>query len=395
MPSSQTVAEAIAAALDRSDRISFETFMELALYHDPGGYYVSGPGAKGLGRRGDYFTSVSVGACFGFLLARQVADLWRQFGRPSGFTLVEAGANDGPLARDIHEGLKSIEPDLAESLRWVLVETSPALRRDLARSMPMEVRCLERLDPLREAPVTGLVLANELIDALPVRRVRFENGAWRELFVTRAHDGGGGMFAWRSGPVCDQGLAAELERLGRDFPDGYTTEINLRAGPWVRSAAAALRRGGVLIIDYGYPSARYYHATRTDGTLRTFSRHRAGDDPLANPGELDITAHVDFTRLADAARSAGLAVAGFSDQNRYLTRLAEPWLRSLENNPAHQGGRDDAAFIRQFKTLTFGGSMGRSFHALALSKSTAAGAAAGDAPPQWPALPGNPWDRLR
>ncbi|CAN5257044.1 SAM-dependent methyltransferase [soil metagenome] len=323
-----------AALLSPGGRIPFERFMDLALYHRPGGYYASRPARQRPGRGGDFYTSVSVGRCFGFLLARQLAETRRELGDPVPVSLVDCGGYDGQLARDIAE----------------------------ASSFPVETVVVEqgegatRLADLAARPVRGLILANELVDAFPVHRVRFRGGRWTELYVDAD-------LRESEGPLSDPRLA----RLGEGFPEGYTTEINLRADAWLAEAFAALDTGLLLVIDYGYESEEYYAPHRVGGTLRTYAGHRAGDNPLAlPPGSCDITAHVDFSALRRAAEAVGFRAAALEDQHHYLTRLATPWLRELESDPAHFAAA--APLLRQFKTLTHPGIMGRTFRVLALRK---------------------------
>ncbi len=332
----QPVGAAILTALRKSPdgRIPFERFMELSLYHRPGGYYASLPEETRTGRGGDFYTSVSVGRCFGMLLSRQLAQVRDAIEAPGGVAVADCGGHDGQLARDIAD----------------------------AADFPVETILIENgsdgttLAELARSPVRGMIVANELVDALPVHRIRFRDGAWRELYVDRA-------MTLVEGELSDP----RLSRLGTDFPDGYTTEINLRAESWLAEAHAALDAGLLLVIDYGYEAEAYYAPSRTDGTLRTYLDHRAGSDPLAHaPGTCDITAHVDFTALRVAAERVGFRAGELEDQHHYLIKLAAPWLMELEADPAKFAAA--SPLLRQFQTLTHPGIMGRSFRVLPLWK---------------------------
>jgi SAM-dependent MidA family methyltransferase len=191
-----------------------------------------------------------------------------------------------------------------------------------------------------------------------VRKVR---DGWRERRV----DFQNGRFTWNDAPLSD---SAQVATLPQDLSDGYTTELNLPAGPWIAEVAAKLQRGWVLAIDYGFPHAEYYRPERTGGTLSAYANHQRVEDPLSSPGEIDLTAHVDFTALAEAARGAGLEVAGFTDQHHFMVGLARLHFRDAgELTPALEKEH------RAFKTLMHPNLMGSAFKAICFTK------AAGDA----------------
>jgi SAM-dependent MidA family methyltransferase len=180
-------------------------------------------------------------------------------------------------------------------------------------------------------------------------------------------------FAWSDDPIRSDALRARVERLGDDFPDGYTTEVNLNYGRWIRSVGRRFQQGILLVFDYGFSRDDLYHADRTEGTLQTYLGHTSGVDPLAHAGRCDITSHVDFTELAERALEEGFDVLGFLDQNHFLMGIGEPWLMELER--AGIGGAEADAvtserssLLRQFQTLTHPGIMGRDFKVLVLGK---------------------------
>ena len=351
--------ESLTARLQQAIRaggpMPFPSFMAAALYDPADGYYTR-PGRTG--RDGDFYTSVSVGPVFGELMAGQFCAVWEAMGRPAPFHVLERGANDGRFAADVLTWAERERPDFAAALRYVIDEplAGPAAGQR------------ERLAPFagrwqHGAPqgVTGVFFANELLDAVPFRRVARRNGTWVERCVGLDADE---HFTWVDAPLRDRTARARLESLGPDFPEGYETEVSPAAASEVRLAAAQLAAGALFFVDYGFTATDYYDPLRTRGTLRCYRGHRAHEDPFEDPGETDITAHVDFSFMADAARASGCAVAGFVDQGRFLTGAAADSLTKME------GRRDPATakWCRQFQTLVHPGHLGRSFHVLTLTK---------------------------
>jgi SAM-dependent MidA family methyltransferase len=329
--------------------ITFSEFMGAALYDPEHGYYASGRAV--IGRKGDFITSVSVGPLFGRLLARQFGAWWEELGRPAPFTLVEQGAHDGRLAGDVLEGLRLQNPECFAATRYVVVEPSKSWREKQAAQLAVfadKLSWVAAPEELRE--VVGVVFSNELLDAFPVHRVRRESGAWRERYVTMQND----AFAWRDGELSSAALRAHLAKLP-PAPDGYETEVNLLIEPWARSSAAALRRGYLLVIDYGYERAEYYRQERAHGTLSGYLGQGRAEDLLARPGEIDLTAHVDFTTLIETAEAAGLRLAGFTDQHRFLAPLGAAHFSESGND----GQR--AQELRAFKTLMHPELLGAAF----------------------------------
>ncbi len=312
----------------------FRDFMARALYDPQHGYYASGR-AK-IGRKGDFFTSVSVGPLFGALLARQFTEIWEKLGRPADFTLVEQGAHDGTLAADVLSALPAGFPD-----RLTIIEPSPHWRAlQEAKLAGREVRWVESVEALE--PFVGIHYSNELLDAFPVHLLHRVDGEWHERAVAVEGDG----FGWVDVSLSD-------DRLREHFGGSVATrEINLEALDWIKALAAKVIRGVVLAIDYGY--------TRADlppnGTLEAIASHRRVD-LLTAPGEADLTAHIDFTALASAS---GLDLLGFTDQHHFLTGLAR--LHFVE------GERPDPRDMREFQTLSHPTMLGRSFKALALGR---------------------------
>jgi SAM-dependent MidA family methyltransferase len=324
----------IAAEIAAAGRITFHRFMELALYHPLHGYYAAPH--EVIGPRGDYITSPELSPLFGAMVGRQVAEVWALLGRPAPFTVVEVGPGNGTLAADLLRWAARAAPDLRRALHYVLVERGDALRSRQQRLLAGEPG-VSWAAALPEA-VTGCIVANELLDAFPVHVVRVEGGALYEAYVVcRA-----GAFAESWGPPSTPAIARYFEALGLLPGEGALAEVNLEAPRWMRAAGAALARGLILTLDYGYPAGRLYAPWRRRGTLLCFSRHTAGDDPFVRVGRQDITAHVDFTTVARAGAEAGLTLAGFTTQREFLTSLGiHEALR-----PAGGRGYDEEHFAR-------------------------------------------------
>jgi SAM-dependent MidA family methyltransferase len=293
--------------------LSFGRFMELALYAPGLGYYSAG--AVKLGPGGDFVTAPQMSALFSRCMARSCASV---LGRTGG-EILELGAGTGAMAAAVLQELAAagVLPE-----RYAILEVSADLaarQRQALSALPRElagrVVWLERLPA---QPIDGVILANEVADALPCRRFLCEDGRVRELGVSL--DAAGSFVESAAQP--DPALAGECARLFRELgaglPDGYVSEMCLAVDPWIQTVAGCLRHGAFVLCDYGLTQRHYYHPQRTTGTLRCHFRQRVHDDPYVNVGVQDITAWVDFTRVARAALAAGLGVAGFATQAAFL-----------------------------------------------------------------------------
>jgi SAM-dependent MidA family methyltransferase len=305
---------AIAAAVDDAGgALPFRDFMQLALYHPTLGYYTSRRYV--IGRSADYVTSPELTPLFGAMLGRQLREMWERLDRPQSFDAVEAGPGTGILARDVLAWAARSAPDFAAALRYTLVETSPTLAERQRATLAAEGFEAESRDSLPSG-VTGCIFSNELLDAMPVHRVAVEDGALREVYVTR--DGDGFAEELRD-PHRD--VTAYFEALSLLPGEGCRAEVNVEAPRWIASAAAALDRGYLLTFDYGYASDDLYAGWREDGTLLCFYRHNPSADPYARIGRQDITSHVDFTTIRRSGEDAGLQTLGLTTQALFLTAL--------------------------------------------------------------------------
>jgi SAM-dependent MidA family methyltransferase len=322
----------IRAEILRDGPIPFARFMELALYDPDGGYYRSTTARPGRG--GDFLTAPELHPIFGLTLSRLVAEVWERLGRPRPFTIREYGAGTGTLALALLEGFRTAHPDLAEVVAYGPIEVEPdriaALASQLAQAGWKDV-----LVEARESatPIDGLVLANEVLDALPAHRVRQRGAALRELAVELTPDGR--LIEVEVEPSTPA-LAGRLADEGITLVDGQTAEICLALDDWVATASAGLRRGLLLLIDYGAPAPDLYDPVRRrDGTLRAYLRHQVHDDPYRHVGRQDLTAHVDVTAVERAAGRAGLETVGITTQAEALVGLGiEERLRAIQADPA-------------------------------------------------------------
>ena len=352
------VAELLRGQIHRSGPLRFPDFMATALYHPTHGYYARG--TRQIGRGGDFFTSVSVGPLFGELLARRFLAEWRLTGCPAPWRIIEAGAHDGTLAADVLTALRSLDTRAFDALDYVIAEPLPALQaaqRATLEPFRQRVRIIADLTALAADPLPGIAFGNEVLDALPCHLVQRSENRWLERLVAVNADG---HFVWETGEIGDPVLLDMLSLLGDDFPTGYRSEARTCYAGLLEPLARALHHGLMVWIDYGFARPDYYHPDRTTGTLRTFANHQAGDDPLLSPGLTDITAHVDFTAVAEAAQTLGGHSVGFRSQGSWLIDTARAMLLERDGHP-------DPAFARQFQTLTHPAHLGGRFHVLELS----------------------------
>lgn len=308
-------------------RQTFAEFMSQALY-GPDGYYTRRPRLGGEGA--DFFTSPELHPVFGALIGRQVAEVWEELGRPTQFELVEYGPGSGALCRDILAWARHDATEFAEALRVSLVEVSPPLRAAQRQTLERARIDLERvrwLDPTTASSerVVGFVLANELLDALPVHLVTVRDDTLLERYV----ESKGSVRRLVDGAPSTARLIHYFDRLGLRPGEGCVAEANLEAVELVGQMAASLTRGMLLILDYGYPAPELYAASRTHGTLLCYRQHTLNSDPFSHVGQQDITSHVDFTSVAQAGERAGLITHALLDQTVFLANLGLPAYRRL------------------------------------------------------------------
>jgi SAM-dependent MidA family methyltransferase len=381
----------------RGGRITFERFMELALYHPQYGYYTGSESSRGgsprIGKTGDYFTSVSVGPLFGKLLAKQFLKFREELGHPPEFEVVEFGGHRGQLRADV-----------------------------LAAAPDLRYRIIEAGDPPPES-IIGCVFSNEFLDALPVHVVHVKNGTWQEVYVRTASPspepspsrgegqhtaekrpgsrqsqssplggedkepvlslpkdegatnrsplpsggedkGEGASFEEVLGPLSTPRLAEYLRDLPAQHMEGYRTEVNLRALDWLADVARRLKRGWIITIDYGYERHEYFAPHHRDGTLLCYHHHTKSANPYTNIGEQDITALVEFTSFIEHGKKLGLEPVVFTDQSHYLLQIGESEISEIVERTAGRPSKERAA-IHQ---LIHPELMGRAFKVLVQRK---------------------------
>ena len=339
--------------------IPFARFMELALYCPETGYYERNQ--DNVGRRGDFITSVSTGSLFGELLAFQFAEwLMEMRSAECGVRIVEAGAHDGKLVADILRWLQSHRPKLFSELEYWILEPSlvrQQWQRETLKHFP-NVRWFAGFDDLKlkskNSKLTGVLFGNELLDAFPVRRLGWDAPAkkWFEWGVTLVDE----KFCWVK--LENSGFRIQNSELEAVLPDGYTIETSLPAENWWHAAAGIFSRGKLLTIDYGFTAEEQFSPARVNGTVRAYHLHQVSDDLLAQPGEQDLTAHVNFSAIQRAGEKAGLKTELFCTQPQFLTRI-------LSKAVTDKSFADwNAPRARQFQTLTHPEHLGRAFRVL-------------------------------
>jgi len=363
-PSTQALvhSERLAGLIRREIRASggaipFSRYMELCLYCPGYGYYSAG--AEKFGAAGDFVTAPEISTLFGRCLARTCSGILEQLENGDIF---EFGAGTGMLAATLLAELEQLDRLPGH---YLILERSGELRsrqqETLRRMAPRLLERVDWLDELPEAGFRGVLLANEVLDAMPVERFRW-SGDGTERFHVECQ---GDAFGWSLRESHDPELDDVVRRLNDEpgLSPGYISEINLLLAPWLRGISGMLERGVLLLVDYGYPRREYYHPQHREGTLMCHYRHRAHDNPFLWPGLQDITAHVDFTAVAEAGSAAGMDVLGYTNQVWFLLDCGlDSLLQSL-------GPTDSAAYLRQSreaKTLILPGEMGERFKCIGL-----------------------------
>lgn len=335
-------------------QIPFAEYMDLVLYHPEYGYYSTK--ATNIGKQGDFFTSVHLGADFGELLVEQFVQMWDILKQPLSFSLVEMGAGQGLLAFDILKYIQQRYPDFFNALDYIIVEKSSALKQiQQQRLQEFSVRWCN-LEEIPTHSVTGCFFSNELVDAFPVHQFVIEQGQLQEVYVTTQE---------RRGGERERGIGEKVEEISptppilpsptplsspaslpsfievtatpstqrlmeyfdlvevdiTSYTDGYRSEVNLAALNWLSLVADRIKCGYLLTIDYGYPASRYYNPRRLQGTLQCYHQHQRHNNPYIDIGQQDITAHVDFTALERWGERCGLDKVGFTEQALFLMAL--------------------------------------------------------------------------
>ncbi|MDY6936452.1 MAG: class I SAM-dependent methyltransferase [Cyanobacteriota bacterium] len=328
-----------------NQRIPFAEYMDCVLYHPQHGYY-NGKGK--LGAPGDFVTSVHLCSDFGETLARQFFEMWQFLDCPQPFYLVEMGAGQGILAGDVLKIIQTQYLDFFEAIEYIIIEKSSSLKREQKQRLERQFetenvrsKSIRWCDWEEIAPdsIVGCFFSNELVDAFPVHQFAVSEGKLKEVYVTRSPENtpenapenppkNGAQWVGQFIETIDEPSTPELakyfEAIDIDlstYPNGFRSEVNLAARPWIETVAERLQRGYILTIDYGYRAERYYSLGRSSGTLQCYYQHRHHDNPYVNIGHQDITAHVNFTALERWGESCGLSTLGFTQQGLFLMAL--------------------------------------------------------------------------
>lgn len=346
----------LAARIEAEGPITLADFMGSALYHPEYGYYAN-PLPR-VGASGDFITSVSVGPLFGALVAHQLHEMWCACGKPTPWTLVEQGSNDGRLTLDILTALKTFHPELLAVLDVILVEPLPALQSRQRETLKDKTSISWITDLSQIRPFSGVHLSNELPDAFPIRRFRW-SGLWTEDRITLQD----GRFTFISQPL-DETAHALLEN---EVPPTLhrVVEIAPSLDPWSQLLLERLQSGYLFAFDYGLLEPEWNQPHRANGSLRSYRNHQHMADPLADPGEQDITSHVDLSRWSNILIRHGASHIQITDQYRFCTGVAplhfQDQIRSMTLAEHHE--------LLQFRSLSHPSLFGSAFRVIAAAKS--------------------------
>ncbi len=339
--------------------LSFAQFMELALYAPGHGYYAAGKHKLGAG--GDFLTAPEISPLFAKSIARQCQQIANEL--PS-YDILEFGAGSGVFAKDL---LLALEKRRALPEHYYILELSPDLRdrqqRLLQSECPQFFSRIQWLDQLPSSPIEGVIFANEVMDAMPVHVFHIQNDQIKERVVIWQND----QFCFASRAPETPGLKLQCEALRELYhlPNNYQSEVHLFLSAWINGVADVLKKGVILLIDYGYGRSEYYHPDRGMGTLMCYSHHRKHDNPLINVGLQDITAHVDFTTVIESADEASCKLAGFTTQAAFLTACG---LLEIAEEKNILSAKEKFQQAQDIKKLLFPSEMGEIIKVMALSK---------------------------
>jgi len=341
----------------------FDHFMEKALYYPALGFYSSGQTRTG--SKGDFLTPVSTGPVLGQLLALQLDELYATLRCPPSLFLCEQGADRGFLAHDLLDSIHKSHPNLSSVVHLHIIEPCPTLAQQqkfhlakLQNSIPIHWH--PDLSSFKPNSTPVFFYSSELLDSFPVRVVRFSSGEWMERFVKEKE----GRLDWVERPA-DKDLLSQMDIWKIPRSEGFTAEIRPNATTWIQTLSQQIQKGMIPTLDYGMLAPELYHPSRSSGTLMSISRHTQSPDPLINPGQQDLTAHVNFTELIEEGEKSGLTTLGLSDFSGALIRLATPLLHDDQPMPKN--------WIRNFSHLTHPSFFGKSHRILIQGKNLPAG----------------------
>jgi SAM-dependent MidA family methyltransferase len=333
--------------IQKEGPISFETFMEMALYEPGFGYYTSEK--TEIGKAGDFYTSPHLHPVFGVMIGRQIEEMWEVMKEPSDFQIIEIGAGTGYMCKDILDYLGKRH---SSPLAYIIIEQNPFMKHKQQKLLEDYLDKVKWFTSLREIEkIRGCILSNELLDAFPVHIVKTEDEL-KEVYVTVENN----TLVEILMDLSAYAISDYLKEFSIKLPEGYRTEINLRIKDWLKSVDKSLLEGFILTIDYGYPAWNYYSEDRNRGTLLCYYKHQLVEDPYQNVGEQDITAHINFSAVKKWGEDLGLKTLGFCQQGAFLIALGiDEIIKELyENSP------DYLFEVAKIKGLILPGTMGES-----------------------------------
>ena len=355
------LAEIIKSEIRDSGPITFEKFMDLALYHPIYGYYSSGN--VSIGRRGDFYTSPYVHSAFGEIIADFIIRSFSYI-NASVPTIAEIGAGNGTLARDILNSIESENPDIYIKLKYIFIDESKCLLKEARNHLENHadrVLFANDISDIERDSIDGIVISNELFDSIPFHRAVIENGRLREIYIELKDDN----FTESTGEPSTNGIEKYVTNQCPELKEGQMMEINLGAGNALRNISGILKKGFLLTVDYGYLASELYNHSRIKGTYKCMRGHEINEDPYSAIGEQDITAHVDFSNLISVGEEVGLNKIIYTTQGQFLV----DWgiLDVVEKMSKNENNTDDKK-IAAIKNLFLPGSMGNQFKVLIQEK---------------------------
>ena len=340
---------------------SFSDFMEEALYHPEHGYY--GSGRASIGKKGDFFTNVSVGKIYAHILSLFFEEVWKRLEKPTLFFIVEQGAHNGSLAHDILTALGQEERSAFTKSVYNSIVEPLSSHRELQKQTLVEWKNVSWVTTNQEIPFfEGVHFSNELLDAFPVDLLVWDGSNWLEKRVTTKPDQ---SFSWITTPIKNKELLNIAAHLPTNLAPGFHWEVRLGVKPWVHEISSRMKCGVLLIADYGYAGSDRFAPYRAEGSIACYQNHQRYDNPLEEAGKRDITTHVDFTDVAEAAQLEAFDLLGYTDQHHFLIGASEQWLRSFEGKTMNADNQRD---LRLLQTLLHPETMGRQFKFLGLGK---------------------------
>lgn len=310
-PRSKKLKEKLKSEIKKKGKITFARYMEIVLYDEALGYYFNQIPYE------DYLTSPKIHPVFGKLIATKILEMWEKTGCPRVFTIVETGAGDGSLCRQILDSTVSFYPEFHKTIKYIILCINSGEAKNLKEISPEIFPVIYKNFKIPLKNITGCFISNELLDAFPVHRVTAEKGELKEIFVTVEND----EILEVIDTISTEEIRDYFKRVDILLPEGNRSEVNLLMIQWLRETGKSLQKGYILTIDYGYEASEFFSEKRKEGTLLCYYRHTFNSSPYKRPGYQDITAHVDFTALIKEGEKAGLPVEEYTTQRDFLLNL--------------------------------------------------------------------------